>query len=79
MKKTDKNKFKVIPNLSLKGPDIMRRIANRTLITNGATGQYSLDAEVDETRRMTKMDIMNKHRELTGNIANLQKSMSNGN
>jgi len=78
MKKTDKNKFKVIPNLSLKGPDIMRRIANRTLIMNGGTGQYSLDEEVDEARRMTKMDIMNKHREITGNIANLQKSMSNG-
>jgi len=77
MKKTDKNKFKVIPNLSLKGPDIMRRIANRTLIMN-SQGQYSLDQEVDDTRRMTKMDIMNKHRELTGNIANLQKSMNNG-
>jgi len=77
MKKTDKNKFKVIPNLSLKGPDIMRRIANRTLIVNGQ-GQYSLDPEVDDTRKMTKMDIMNKHREITGNIANLQKSMQNG-
>jgi len=77
MKRTDNNKFKVIPNLSLKGPDIMRRIQNRTLIVNGQ-GQYSLESEVDEARRMTKMDIMNKHREITGNIANLQKSMSNG-
>jgi len=77
MKKTDKNKFKVIPNLSLKGPDIMRRIANRTLIVNGQ-GQYSLEPEVDDARRMTKMDVMNKHRELTGNIANLQKSINNG-
>lgn len=66
-KTTDKNQFKVIPNLSLKGPDILRRYQNRTLNLQGQ-GQYSLDPDIDDARKMTKSDLINKHKELTNQI-----------
>lgn len=52
-------KFRVIPNLSLKGKDIATRLKNRTLKID-TDGQYSLEAEIDETRRMSKLDISRK-------------------
>lgn len=55
-KRPKSNKFKVIPNLSLKGKDILTRLRNRSL-TLGANGQYALDEKIDQVRRMSKIDI----------------------
>lgn len=70
-------KFRVIPSLSLKGVDIMRRLANRSLILDGMGGQYSLDEFADKSRRMTKSDIILAHREATQNIQSLQNKLQN--
>jgi len=77
----NKSDFKVIPNLSLKGPEILRRLNNRTLIVNQGSGQYSLDEEITEARKMGKADIENAYRETIKNqkqYLNQLNSMQNG-
>jgi len=71
------NKFKVIPNLSLKGKEIQSRLQNRSLILNG-NQQYSLDDKIDEARRMSKLDILNERIKLQKSISNMQKSLQHG-
>jgi len=68
-------KFRVIPNLSLKGKDIMIRLKNRSLILDNKNIQYSLESEFDEARRMSKVDL---HRAMLDNakhINSLTKSI----
>jgi len=72
-------KFRVIPNLSLKGADILRRLANRSLMLDGTGGQYSLDEFAHASGRMTKSDIILAHREATMNIQSLQNKLQNAN
>lgn len=52
-----KNQFKVIPNLSIRGEELKKRIANRTILLNGTGGNYSLEEAFDDVRRMNKIDI----------------------
>lgn len=70
------NKYRVIPNLSLKGKDIMSRVKNRTLILQPNT-TYSLDEEFDNFRRMSKLDQVNRHRELINQKNSLLKQLNN--
>lgn len=67
-------KFRVIPNLSLKGKDIAMRLKNRTLRID-SDGQYSLEAEIDETRRMSRLDLARKAQENNKKINILQKTL----
>jgi len=70
-------KFRVIPNLSLKGVDVMRRLANRSLMLDGTGGQYSLEEFAHQAQRMTKADVILAHREATMNIQSLQNKLQN--
>lgn len=74
VRKQNDPKFRVIPNLSLKGKDIMARLRNGSLRLD-ATGQYSLSPEIDATRRMTKLDIELAARENFKKIQSHQKSL----
>lgn len=69
-------KFRVIPNLSLRGKDIMTRYKNGTLRMT-LEGQYSINEKIDESRRMTKQDIINAARDnnskIEGYKLNLEK------
>lgn len=72
-----RKEFRVIPNLSLKGKDVLNRLNNRSLILEPG-GQYNLDEKIEEARRMSKLDILNQHRLETANIANFRKKLQNG-
>lgn len=69
-------KFKVIPNLSLRGKDIIQRLNNRSLRAE-PDGVYSMDEKIDATRRMRKLDILteaNKNSNEINNLTNKLKS-----
>lgn len=68
-------KFKVIPNLSLKGKDIMNRLKNNSLQLQHS-GQYSLEEEIDNSRRLSKVEIMHKAKENLENINNLTSKLN---
>ena len=73
IKKKD-NKFRVIPNLSLKGKDIMKRVKNRSLqLTPQMT--YSLESEYDDFRRMNKLDQVNRYNEVRKQKDQLTKQL----
>lgn len=75
IKKTTNPKFRVIPNLSLKGRDIMTRLKNRSLILN-ASGQYEINEAIDATRRMTKLDILNEMKRNSSKINEIQSILN---
>jgi len=77
-KKLINSKFRVIPNLSLKGKDIMTRLNNRSLIIDNTGQQYSLEEEFDSMRKMHKTDLMNAHRNNHHLINSLQNQLKNG-
>lgn len=72
--KQNDNKFKVIPNLSLRGKDIRQRLANGSLKLN-PSNQYSLDTQIDATRRMHKIDIIHEAKKNQGIIENLGQKL----
>ncbi len=72
--KKDENRFKVIPNLSLKGTDVIKRLRNRTLMPS-QNGQYSLDERIDEARRMNKADLINAYRENGIKLSNINQKL----
>lgn len=69
-------RFRVVPNLSLRGTDIMKRLKNGSLKVDVKTGQYSIDDEIDASRRMTKADIINASRKNFQNINNLNNKLN---
>jgi len=73
-KKQKNPKFRVVPNLSLKGPEIMRRLKNRSLnLEHG--GQYSIDEEIQASLKLDKVELKNKARENAQKIADLAKKL----
>lgn len=73
-----KNEFKVIPNLSIRGEELKKRIANRTIILNGTGGNYSLEEAYDNVRRMNKIDIQLAARQNKKFISETSKKLQNG-
>lgn len=71
-------KFRVIPNLSLKGKDIMKRLQNRSLILDGMTGNYTLEEQWDAMRRMTKADAILAAQKNANQIKELSNKLQNG-
>lgn len=70
------DKFKVIPNLSLKGKDIQIRLRNRSLILSQPNmGMYSLDERITEASRMHRTDLINEARKTNENIESLKKQL----
>lgn len=69
--KMKNEKYRVIPNCSLRGSDIISRLKNRTLIPQ--TGQYALDEAIDATRRMNKIDVAREALSNSKNIHTLQQ------
>lgn len=69
--KPKNEKYRVIPNCSLRGSDIISRLKNRTLIPQ--TGQYALDEAIDATRRMNKIDVAREALSNSKNIHTLQQ------
>lgn len=72
------SKFKVRPNLSLRGIDIQNRLKSNTLDTQH-NSQYSLDEKIDETRRMSKLDIHTKYNENQRKIQDLNDKLNKAN
>lgn len=72
-----KTERKVMPNLSLKGPDIKRRLENRSLSTGSGKGQYSTDPEITETLKMSKADLHRAAIENSGKINSLTNQIKN--
>lgn len=72
--KKPENQFRVIPNLSLKGKDILTRLKNKSLKLDHE-GQYSIQEEIDATRRMSKLDIMDKAQQNKKSIDELNKKI----
>jgi len=68
-------KYRVIPNLSLKGKDIMQRVKNRSLDIKSST-TYSLDEEFDNFRRMDKLDQVNRYNEVQKMKKDLQLKLN---
>lgn len=73
-KKPKSNRFKVIPNLSLTGKDILTRLRNRSLTLNQG-GQYILDEKIDQVRRMSKIDIAREALSNQKKINNLNQKL----
>lgn len=75
-KRVDKptSKFRVIPNLSLKGVDIMQRLKNRTLVTEG-TSMYNLSEEIEASRKLTRSDLVLKHMEVSRSINSMKQQL----
>lgn len=72
-------KYRVIPNLSLKGKDIMTRIKNRSLIPDRSGQIYSLDDKIDTSRKMSKLDLLNEMQKNDRQISDLKSKLkSNG-
>lgn len=59
-KKKD-SKYRVKPNLTPRGKDIMMRLKNRSLNAIGGDN-YTLDEEIVETRRLDKVELINRAR-----------------
>lgn len=68
-------KFKVRPNLSLRGKDIQTRLKNNTLDTD-ADRQYSLDEKIDETRKLSKLELNTKVNENNRKIQDLNDRLN---
>lgn len=75
-KKVDKptSKYRVIPNLSLKGPDIMQRLKNRTLTIEGPS-MYNLSEEIEASRKLTRSDLVLKHMEVSKSINSMKQQL----
>jgi len=75
----NKSKYKVIPNLSLKGIEIQRRLNNRTLIMNPQGNQYNLEEKIEDARRMTKADLELAYRDTFRSQKHLTEQLNNMN
>lgn len=73
-KKTTEHR--VIPNLSLRGEQIMMRLRNGTLKLD-PNGTYSLNEKLDEGRRMSRIDAANAHRQNSIDMANMRSKLQN--
>lgn len=69
-------KFKVIPNLSIKGIEVLKRLNNRSLIPNGNTGEYTLDEKIADSLKMNKRDLLMAVREEQFNAVEGKKYLS---
>lgn len=72
--KRKNEKYRVIPNLSYRGKDIMSRLKNGSLKPQ-SSGEYSLLPEIDETRRMSQLDIKRKAQENAHKIKGYQDDL----
>lgn len=68
-------KYRVIPGLTPNGKELMQRLKNRSIVLED-NGDYSLDQEMDEARRLTKSDLRNKTNENKAKIDGLQKKIN---
>lgn len=75
-KKPKDNKYRVIPNLSLKGKDIMQRVKNRSLQLTPQMN-YSMENEFDEFRRMNKLDQVARYNAIVNEKKSLQQKLNN--
>lgn len=76
--KRDMNQFKVVPNLSLRGKEIMRRLNNRSLrLQSSQANDFSIDTEIDDTRRMNRVDIHRKMLDNSKQAKDLQTKLDN--
>lgn len=74
--KTKENEvYKVKPNLSLTGKDIKYRLANGTLKLRD-NGQYSIDKELDQARRMNRLELQDALRTQTETAGKLRESLN---
>jgi len=76
VKRVRPEKFRVIPNLSLKGRELMTRLKNRS-ISISSDFNHTLEQEYDEIRRMTKKDILRKSNENNQTINNIKNKLQN--
>lgn len=60
---TNREKFRVIPGLSLKGPEILQRLKNRSLALNPIQGSILEDASFADALRMDKIELIHKMKE----------------
>lgn len=72
--KSPENKFKVIPNLSLKGNDILTRLKNGSLKLG--SNAYNSSPQIEATRRMSKIDIARKMVENQQTIQSIKSNLS---
>lgn len=54
--KKPENKYRVIPNMTPKGPDLMRMLQNGSL-KGGSEGEYSMDEEIEKISKMSRADL----------------------
>lgn len=73
--KPKNTKYKVHPNLTPRGKDIMIRLRNKSLVTSGGDN-YTLDDEIVRASRYNKKDLINKARENAEKIQGYEKELS---
>lgn len=56
----NREKYRVVPGLSLKGPDILARLKNRSLNIKSMESMQIESPEFAEAMRMDKIELINK-------------------
>lgn len=74
--KREESKYRVIPNLTPRGTDILRRIQNRSLKTEAQDETaYTENDEVVRASRLSKKDLINKARDNQEKIIQLERDI----
>lgn len=56
----NREKYRVVPGLSLKGPDVLARLKNRSLNIKSMESMQIESPEFAEAMRMDKIELINK-------------------
>lgn len=76
-KKPKDPKYRVHPNLSIRGKELLTRIKSRNIKLDNSGQQYIMDEEILKLSRMNKKDVINEHREGAQKINSLKNKLQN--
>jgi len=70
-----RTKQKVIPNLSVRSDELRKRMSNNSITLPDLKGNFSLDAGIAETLRMTRAELFRSHLEGVEKTRSLKKAL----
>lgn len=74
--KREESKYRVIPNLTPRGSDILRRIKNRSLKTEpNDASDYTDNEEIVRASRLSKKDLITRARENQEKIIQIERDL----
>jgi len=71
-------KHKVLPNLSLKGKDLMTRVNNRSIDLSTRGNFYGDNPEMFRAKLLAKPELVAAAKKNAEQIANIKKKLENG-